>query len=1833
MNTSSFLRFFHFRTRRALGRLARKSASVITITAMIASSFAPLAVVPASAIAATTGDVVINEFSSDNGSSDWVELYNTTASDIDLSSWTLKDIAGNSFTLSASSIPAHGFVTADASNKLNDDGDEIILADGTATTINAVAYGSASTSTIDYDYAPTPATSQSAYRTTDGGSTWGLTDTPTKDASNVVAARDTTAPTEPVATPNHGFYSVAQTVTLTSRDNSGAEPSIYYTINNGALSAANGKTIGTLYTGPISVSSAESIYAIAYDAAGNASPVLESTYGFISPSATPTVVTVTPSDLNQWNLYDDQADAVQSDTADHGFVSGPGTPVAGTGSVHLTKTTTDKYGIATTQFAGTALSDITSLSYSTYRASGDPAQAASLGFDVDSDTTDGDTSYQGRLTYEPYFTQTVDTGTWQTWNTLDDTAGSGTGNWWFSHSKLSGGATSLCTQSNPCTWSELLTDYPHAAISGRLILRTNGADGQAFDGNVDNFTIGTSTGATTYDFEPDAPKSVLNAENFNTVNDSTYKGVSVGFDAKDFGTVSAVTVDMMRADGTHAIKHGTQDLFNLIDGNTAPYQFTAPFVIEAGTYVPATDSYWTSDPAAWSTFTTPKSVTITVTGTNGTESVTNSNFSQGAPSWPTYASLLSPAACNSSTFDGDTLGSVNGQDGWSATGPYDQAIVANVYGFTSFGCNALRISDQKTSGSFGDWVFSAPAAAPAGETASGATMNHFEAQFDIASTMLDEQPGMELSVSPTDANGSRMSYLRFVDESDGIHVFFDDATDPTSGQAAVWNETEIAGGSGIIPALSRLTAHTVKFVMDFNDGVGNDVVKIDIDGTLVHTGGSWEDYYRNDPEQAGNGNTLPSIDRLIFQARGTANPADAGNGFLFDNVSVATSFVVPTPDTPTGLYAKFQNDAQNIADGTTLNKIASTTGNNLLLGWKVPTIAVAGYRILTTYPDGSTKLSYQGANNWSWIASGEAFGSQQGKYTFQVEAVNRNNVVSPLSAPFTLSYDTHGPTAHFDPAPAKYVNSDFSVAGEASDNVALKAVLFDVRDPSVTHGNSWVAGCTSGSLSTVTSADSKNATTSCMINTKSLTEGHTYTLRIHASDNAGYGGGAQQDLIIDRTRPNGSITAPVNSSTQTGTFTITGTATDNLSGVDHVNVYVTKLNNGTFGGYVVNNQPATWDAASGTFSYDVSGLADGTYTIKADIFDKAGNNHFAGSSPTITVQNVVIPAIPTAPLLLTPSDGAATSTNDFYFTWADSIGKAPLSYVFHSSMNPAETGGVLTTGLWTSGTLTTPSIHSTGAPDGTWYWQVRATDADGNQSDWSSIWSMTIDTHAPAMPTITSPADGSATTTAGWQQISWTDSSDSGTPVTYDYEASLDGVTNADGSFASTIATVNDITNTTLATPGTPAGTYYLHVKAIDAAGNESDWSPVVKVTVDNSGTGGTTPTATTTANIVLRPGDLVATAVSDPSKWFYFNDASVAGGIDNNLEGFISGPGAAPAGNGSAHFGQSAGKSEILGTDGFVGNSLADLTSLSYSTYGESGDVALTPMLVMDIATTSTATGQGRLVYTPSGAALGSWQTWNPLTSAAGWWFTDATLETDSGCTAASTCSWSTIIAAYPGLTINGLAGFKVDNSIGSSYIGDVDNLTFETSGMNPTETTVDFEPDSSTNTTITNASDLSANASTAGDPVTVEWKVTDDAGATVTSGTVDVSVNGGAGCSAPVADGACDIPSSLTSTAGSITIAATYQPAAGYDQSSSAQVVHPIDAASTPSVSIVGGGGIFGLLSLLGDLNHDGHVNFLDFALLMAAIGGNGGSADLNHDGVVNIDDLNLLMAHWTN
>ncbi len=220
-----------------------------------------------------------------------------------------------------------------------------------------------------------------------------------------------------------------------------------------------------------------------------------------------------------------------------------------------------------------------------------------------------------------------------------------------------------------------------------------------------------------------------------------------------------------------------------------------------------------------------------------------------------------------------------------------------------------------------------------------------------------------------------------------------------------------------------------------------------------------------------------------------------------------------------------------------------------------------------------------------------------------------------------VTLDNTAPTVNFvSPTPAEndYVRGTITAHVQATDDNGMGSYYIRVWKGAFESGLSNLAynSCSSAPGGTALGA-SQDIT--CSVDTSSWSDG-TYVMSAQFLDGGSNWGKALRTIYVDNTRPNATITTPANNSfNKTGDFTITGNATDNLSGIDHVVVYVAH-SPWSEGGYVVNNQTATYDPSTGDFTYDVSGLPEGTYVVKANAFDKAGNNHFA-STVTITVDS------------------------------------------------------------------------------------------------------------------------------------------------------------------------------------------------------------------------------------------------------------------------------------------------------------------------------------------------------------------------------------------------------------------------------------------------------------------------------------------------------------------------------------------------------------------------------------------------------------------------------------
>jgi hypothetical protein len=259
------------------------------------------------------------------------------------------------------------------------------------------------------------------------------------------------------------------------------------------------------------------------------------------------------------------------------------------------------------------------------------------------------------------------------------------------------------------------------------------------------------------------------------------------------------------------------------------------------------------------------------------------------------------ADSNTTTFEDFNLGSVNGQFDWKSAAvgdlpggvTYDQEVVAHNGG------KALRVSNAVTNGEFHFQTYSKPTVEKAGENGD---FNVITNQFTFRSTSAVMQPGLAMSISPSEGEGARMSYVRLEDRFDGVRVFFADTPN---------EDTSVSFTDKWIATLDRARPHTIKFVTTFVRGNDNDIVRVYIDGDLMTCGTSWENYYRFGEQNA----VMPS-DRLIWRLSGTAVPANKGNGFLFDDVMSATSANHdPVACPPTGPAGEDGTDGANGIDG------------------------------------------------------------------------------------------------------------------------------------------------------------------------------------------------------------------------------------------------------------------------------------------------------------------------------------------------------------------------------------------------------------------------------------------------------------------------------------------------------------------------------------------------------------------------------------------------------------------------------------------------------------------------------------------------------------------------------------------------------------------------------------------------------------------------------------------------------------------------------------------------------------------------------------------------------
>jgi gliding motility-associated-like protein len=209
----------------------------------------------------------INEYSCSNiagptdaygENEDWIELYNTTATNINLTGWYLSDKASNptKWQIPSGTINANGFKMVYCSGRNTVNGQELHPNFKLTQTDNEWILISNTLGTIvdSIKIVRLTKSNHSVGRSTNGAIDWKLFTTPTPNANNTGAVNFYT-PT-PVMSLASGFYPGAQSVTLTCSD---PAATIRYT-TDGSVPV----NTSTLYSGPIAINATTMLRARAF---------------------------------------------------------------------------------------------------------------------------------------------------------------------------------------------------------------------------------------------------------------------------------------------------------------------------------------------------------------------------------------------------------------------------------------------------------------------------------------------------------------------------------------------------------------------------------------------------------------------------------------------------------------------------------------------------------------------------------------------------------------------------------------------------------------------------------------------------------------------------------------------------------------------------------------------------------------------------------------------------------------------------------------------------------------------------------------------------------------------------------------------------------------------------------------------------------------------------------------------------------------------------------------------------------------------------------------------------------------------------------------------------------------------------------------------------------------------------------------------------------------------------------------------------------------------------------------------------------------------------------
>ena len=281
---------------------------------------------------------------------------------------------------------------------------------------------------------------------------------------------------------------------------------------------------------------------------------------------------------------------------------------------------------------------------------------------------------------------------------------------------------------------------------------------------------------------------------------------------------------------------------------------------------------------------------------------------------------LTDGASNTQTFDDMALGAIaDGENGWKVAGPARDQAVVNVAGSN----NAFHISSDIVSGDFGG-PYSPALSAAAGESSASA----YQAQsigFDLkaVSPTVD---GSRLEVDFANAAGTdRNNFLVIESTGSGLRIAVNEPT--TAGDWAVNDFSAFTGNRTLVSGIDQSVSHHIEMRLTYVDGPNNDRIDIYLDGALIGSTTTFENYRDFSTDLAPNPDHATNIaanltDRVLFRTGDAGQPHDGpgglNQGFNIDNVTTS----VYNNASATG------NDDANVITGNSGDNVISGLGGN-----------------------------------------------------------------------------------------------------------------------------------------------------------------------------------------------------------------------------------------------------------------------------------------------------------------------------------------------------------------------------------------------------------------------------------------------------------------------------------------------------------------------------------------------------------------------------------------------------------------------------------------------------------------------------------------------------------------------------------------------------------------------------------------------------------------------------------------------------------------------------------------------------------------------------------------